>query len=152
MKIRLRFILALAATFVISADAQFVPDDIQAGAKGVTYSDPEFHSGTSRVVFQNSSSGVPRVWIGEISPATGAFVSVNGRDLLVDTAIATLGPTAQTNNGPEWGEDSAGVTVTQMTNVGHERDGADGCLIDDDEVFLSSCGGTFGHGAIALGG
>lgn len=95
----------------IPARSQFVPDDIQVGAAGVGYSDPEFHSGTSRVVFQNSSAGVPRVWIGEINPATGAFVSANGQDLLVDTAIATLGPTAQTNNGPEWGEDSAGVAV-----------------------------------------
>ena len=96
---------------VLPLKAQFVPDDIQVGATGVSYSDPEFHSGTSRVVFQNSSAGVPRVWIGEINPATGAFVSANGQDLLVDTAVATLGPTAQTNNGPEWGEDSGGVAV-----------------------------------------
>ena len=149
---RIALPIFLTAISLASVHAQFVPDDIQVGATGVSYGDPEFHSGTSRVVFQNSSAGVPRVWIGELNPTDGRFVSANGQDLLVDTGIATLGPTAQTNNGPERGEDSAGVTVTQMTNVGHERDGADGCLIDDDEVFLSSCGGTFGHGAIALGG
>ena len=105
------FLLTLTILASMPARAQFVPDDIQVGQTGVSYGDPEFHSGTSRVVFQNSSAGVPRVWIGEINPATGAFVSATGQDLLVDTAIATLGPTAQTNNGPEWGEDSAGVAV-----------------------------------------
>jgi catechol 2,3-dioxygenase-like lactoylglutathione lyase family enzyme len=130
-------------TFAITVIAPFTPDDVQVGAPGVNYSDPEFLSSANRMVFQTTSDGVQQVWISELNPTSGLLASPDGRDLLVDTNVATLGPTKQTNNGPEWGVDSAGaalfyskpdgggipqvfrasnltsgaVTVTQMTNV-----------------------------------
>ena len=55
--------------------------------------------------------GVQEVWIAELNPLTGLLVSATGKDLLVDTDVAAIGPQFDTTNGPEWGLDSEGAAV-----------------------------------------
>jgi hypothetical protein len=89
----------------------FVVDDVRVGATDVGYFDPEFLSEVNRMVFQTSANGVHQVWIAELNPLTGLLVSATGKDLLVDTNVATIGPNADTTNGPEWGLDREGAAV-----------------------------------------
>jgi hypothetical protein len=63
------------------------------------------------MVFQTSANGVQQVWIAELNPLTGLLVSATGKDLLVDTDVAAIGPQGDTTNGPEWGLDSEGAAV-----------------------------------------
>jgi catechol 2,3-dioxygenase-like lactoylglutathione lyase family enzyme len=83
----------------------FVVDDVRVGATDVGYFDPEFLSEVNRMVFQTSANGVQQVWIAELNPLTGLLVSATGKDLLVDTDVAAIGPQFDTTNGPEWGLD-----------------------------------------------
>jgi len=89
----------------------FRVDDVRVGHQSVNYIDPEFFSEGNRMVFQSTVNGVPSIWIAELDPVNGTLMSVTGKDVLVDSNVATLGPTAQTNNGPEWGLDANGEAV-----------------------------------------
>jgi acetyl esterase/lipase len=89
----------------------FVVDDVAVGATDAGYLDPEFLSEVDRMVFQTSANGVQQVWIAELNPLTGLLVSATGKDLLVDTDVAAIGPQFDTTNGPEWGLDSEGAAV-----------------------------------------
>jgi len=89
----------------------FVVDDVVVGTAGISYADPEFLSEVNRMVYQSGGSGVQEVWIAELNPLTGLLVSATGKDLLVDTNAATIGPQFDTTNGPEWGLDSEGAAV-----------------------------------------
>lgn len=95
----------LAAQVITS----FTIDDIRVGATNVGYIDPEFLPEYSRMVFQEA--GTRNVYVSLINPDTGTLLSADGKDLLVDTNIATLGATGLTFNGPEWGLDSAGPAI-----------------------------------------
>lgn len=81
---------------------KFTVDDVVVGTSGVIYVDPEFLSSVNRMVFQSYTNGIPCIWITELDPDDGLFRSQDGLDLLVDSNVATLGSTAQTNNGPEF--------------------------------------------------
>ncbi|MBN8457252.1 MAG: VOC family protein [Verrucomicrobia bacterium] len=89
----------------------FVVDDVAVGELGISYADPEFLSEVNRMVFQTGGTGVQEVWIAELNPLTGLLRSATGKDLLVDTNAAKIGPQFDTTNGPEWGLDSEGAAV-----------------------------------------
>jgi hypothetical protein len=99
---------------------RFPIDDIAVGDGAISYVDPEFISQYSRMVFQEG--GTRDVYVSRIDPLTGTLVSADGKDLRVDTQIATLGATGQTFNGPEWGLDSAGPAIF------YEKTGANGLV------------------------
>jgi hypothetical protein len=101
--------------------AQFVPDDIQVGSTNVDYIDPEFLSEHSRMVFQDAQAA-GNLYVALIDPLTGALVSADGKDLLLDTGIAALGNSGLTANGPEWGLDSSGPAVF------YEKTGSNGLV------------------------
>jgi hypothetical protein len=69
-------LLAGMLAFAAVATAQFVPDEVQVGAPGVSYGDPEFYSSGNRMVFQNSSNGVPPVWIAELFQQSQANLTI----------------------------------------------------------------------------
>lgn len=89
----------------------FVVDDVSVGTPGISYADPEFLSEVNRMVFQTGGSGVQEIWTADLNPLTGLLVSETGKDLLVDTGAAQIGPQFDTTNGPEWGLDSDGAAV-----------------------------------------
>jgi len=89
----------------------FAVDDVRVGAPAVGYFDPEFLSEIDRMVFQTVADGVQQVWVAELNPNTGLLVSADGKDLLVDTDVAMIGPQFDTTNGPEWGFDREGAAV-----------------------------------------
>jgi Ca2+-binding EF-hand superfamily protein/catechol 2,3-dioxygenase-like lactoylglutathione lyase family enzyme len=89
----------------------FVVDDVTVGEPGISYADPEILSEVNRMVFQTGGTGVQEVWIAELDPLTGLFRSATGKDLLVDTGAAKIGPQFDTTNGPEWGLDREGAAV-----------------------------------------
>jgi catechol 2,3-dioxygenase-like lactoylglutathione lyase family enzyme len=89
----------------------FVVDDVPVGTPGISYADPEYLSEVNRMVFQTGGTGVQEVWIAELNPLTGLLRSATGKDLLVDTGAAKIGPQFDTTNGPEWGLDSEGGAV-----------------------------------------
>jgi len=89
----------------------FVVDDVRVGATDIGYFDPEFLSEVNRMVYQTSANGVQQVWIADLNPLTGLTLSTTGKDVLVDTNVALIGPQFDTTNGPEWGLDSEGVAV-----------------------------------------
>lgn len=82
------------------------PDqDVRMGLDAFDYVDPEFSSATRQVVYQTRTLDI---WIGDIDPLTGLFVTESGRDLHVDSGVEPLATTMQ---GPEWGRCGAGVSV-----------------------------------------
>lgn len=87
----------------------FTIEDVPAGAPGRSHADPEFQSAVHRMVYQNAQDGVPRVFMADLDPLSGLPRAAS--EVLVDEGVATLGPTRQTNNGPEWGQDREGVAV-----------------------------------------
>jgi len=106
-----RMLIITLTLGAVQVNAQtFKVEDIIVGNPSIKYIDPEFFSNGSRMVFYNNTS-IPRVWIADLNPLDATLVSANGQDLLVDSIVATLGPNAQTNNGPEWGHDSLGEAV-----------------------------------------
>jgi hypothetical protein len=102
--------LAAVASRLTQPD-DFVVDDVLVGATDVGYFDPEFLSEVNRMVFQTSDHGVQQVWIAELNPLTGLLISATGKDVLVDTDVAAIGPQFDTTNGPEWGLDSEGAAI-----------------------------------------
>lgn len=66
---------------------EFIREDIRVGSVHVSYRVPEFLPGSNKVAFQNSAG---EIWIGEIDPKTGGFVSATGQDQQVDTRFSTF--------------------------------------------------------------
>lgn len=80
---------------------------------GVSYIDPEFLAGEALVTFQHRDE----VWVGELDPVTGLFVSNEGRNHFIDSGAARLGATY---NGPEFGLDANGWAVYYAKEDGGE--------------------------------
>ncbi len=97
------------------ASPEFVLEDIRIGTSTASYLAPEFLPGGSRVAFLD---GVNTLWLGELDPVTGLFVSGHGRDLSVDSGLASLASAA---DGPEWGFNSSGPALfyTKPGAFGH---------------------------------
>ena len=66
---------------------EFIREDIRVGAASVSYRVPEFLPGSNKVAFQNAAG---EIWIGDIDPKTGTFISATGQDQWVDTRISTF--------------------------------------------------------------
>lgn len=75
----------------------FVVDDVVVSNPAQALADPEFDPITQRFVWQDYGSR--EVWLGDIDPATGAFVPPNGKGTLVDTGAQRV---VEGRNGPEW--------------------------------------------------
>lgn len=80
-------------------------DAFRMSPDGVSYIDPEVLSEISSVTFQDQGRNV---WYAPLDRSAGGFASADGRDVLVDTLAS---PPAITNNGPEFGLDSAGWAI-----------------------------------------
>ncbi len=106
---KLIILLLFNSLSLISQDFQI--DDVSVGNTTLKYIDPEFQSSVNIMVFQSLINYKHSVWIANLDPNTGLFISNDGYDLQVDSAIASIGLNAQTNNGPEWGLDKNGVAV-----------------------------------------
>jgi hypothetical protein len=75
---------------------------VRIGASGVSYTDPEFYSYENLVTFADEDR---RAWLGALNPASGDFVSTDGRDTLVDDDLT---PLSVSFNAPEFGVDREG--------------------------------------------
>lgn len=80
------------------------------GVPNVDYADPEVHPTLPQLVFQSGGS----IWIGDVDPATGNFVTPSGQDVLVaDDAMNVIAA----RNGPEYGYDAGGYSIFYNGNT-----------------------------------
>lgn len=79
---------------------------------GFNYIDPEIFSEENKLAFQTGNGSV---WLADLDPITGSFVSANGLDLLIDTGASSL---IQSFNGPEFGFDTLGWAIFYTKNNG----------------------------------
>lgn len=86
-------------------------DDRVIGRTDVHYLDPEFIDvmGHHKVLFTREPYSTGPLWVADLDPVTGDFVSGHGLELVVDTGIAALYETLV--NGPEWCADRDGLAV-----------------------------------------
>jgi hypothetical protein len=80
--------------------------DIAVGTASVSYDDPEFLQSGRLAIFTDLDF---TLWVAEIDPHTGGFVSTDGRDMALDTEVAPF--TTSNLNGAEFGEDRDGWSV-----------------------------------------
>ena len=80
-------------------------DCIRLGVTGVDYFDPEILHSPPKLAF---SDGTRAIWLADLDPLTGTFLSADGKDLLVDVGQA---PLSITNNGPEFAVDRHGWSI-----------------------------------------
>lgn len=107
----------------IYSQSLFIPDAPFVGEINGSYIDPEFNDKIYRIVFQDYQN---RLWIGNIDPITGFFISPSGKDFFIDSNLPLVvadknRPTLKyATNGPEWTKDSIGhcVVYTRLDNNG----------------------------------
>jgi len=73
--------------------------------EGMSYIDPEIHDDAHKLAYQ---TGGGAVWLADLEPVTGTFVSGHGADLLLAQGAA---PLVLSFNGPEFGVDQNGWSV-----------------------------------------
>lgn len=78
---------------------------------GASYADLEILETENKLTFVEKGG---KVWVADLDPRTGRFVSNDGRDLLIATGTA---PLSITNNGPEFGLDKTGWSVVFSKQV-----------------------------------
>jgi pimeloyl-ACP methyl ester carboxylesterase len=81
------------------------PNALRISPEGGSYIDPELLSIDDKLAFQSSGG---TVYLSDIDPHTGAFVSASGKDLLIDTEAT---PLIHSFNGPEFGIDAKGWSL-----------------------------------------
>lgn len=81
------------------------PGAIRISPEGASYIDPEIHDDADKLAFQ-TNAGV--VWLSDLNPLTGEFVSADGKDLMIATGAE---PLINSFNGPEFGVDENGWAV-----------------------------------------
>jgi hypothetical protein len=69
-----------------------------------SYVDPEFLSSHDIAIYQTRD----QIWLANLDPTTGKFVSRDGKDIRLDSGAAAL---RETFNGPEFGVDKSGWWV-----------------------------------------
>ncbi|MBN1543717.1 T9SS type A sorting domain-containing protein [candidate division KSB1 bacterium] len=79
---------------------------------GASYIDPELFSAGNKLAFQTGSG---QVWLADIDPITGLFVSPSGQDVLIDQGAT---PLITSFNGPEFGVDASGWSIFYTKAVG----------------------------------
>jgi len=112
--------MALSAPSSLVAQ-QFQIDDRPIGRPDVHYLDPEFIDvhGQHKVLFTDSAYSAGKLWVADLDPVTGDFVSGHGTEHVLDTGIAPLYETLV--NGPEWGADRDGLAVFYTKYDGNGR-------------------------------
>ncbi len=85
--------------FLFGQNAQKISPD------GISYIDPEILSAENKLAFQ---MGNGQVWLSNLDPHTGHFISQTGLDLLIDSGAT---PLITSFNGPEFGVDSSGWCI-----------------------------------------
>ncbi len=79
---------------------------VRISPEGSSYADPEIlNNGENKVTFQDRAD---RIWLADLDPVTGDFVSATGEDILLGTDAGSL---LDTFNGPEFGRDMQGWSV-----------------------------------------
>ena len=100
---------AIGLAFAVVAAAQtgipFDSDPVRLSPVGQSYIDPEILNVGDRLTFQ---TGAGAIWVADLDPGTGLFVSPTGKDSLVDEGAY---PVAASWNGPEFGVDAEGWSV-----------------------------------------
>jgi para-nitrobenzyl esterase len=103
---------AFMAVFVLGTPSSWgrEPEAFDAGAvrlspPGAVYIDPEVLQVGAKLVFQ---TGGGEIWLADLDPDTGLFVSPDGKNELVDSGAY---PIAVTWSGPELGVDASGWSV-----------------------------------------
>ncbi len=81
------------------------PNALRISPEGASYIDPELLNMDDKMAFQSSGG---TVYLSDIDPHTGAFVSATGKDLLIDIGAT---PLIHSFNGPEFGIDSQGWSI-----------------------------------------
>lgn len=84
---------------------------VKMGSEG-SYTDPEFISGENYAAFVDENR---QIWLATLDPVTGAFISLDGKDIFVDDDIT---PLRISFNGPEFGVDSNGWALFYTKNIG----------------------------------
>lgn len=82
---------------------QQVPVHVQLGTAGSSYIDPEVHSATGKITWQDSDE---TIWMADLDALAGTLAP--GSETLLDTGAYRM---SVTFNGPEFGWDSAGWAV-----------------------------------------
>lgn len=92
-------------------DPNFTIDDIQIGDPNVHYLDPEFIDvgGWHKILFTTKVRDEGPLYVADLDPLTGKFLSKDGLDLLVETRVAPIFETLI--NGPEWAIDATGLAI-----------------------------------------
>jgi len=108
-------IVVLSGMFLMGQETWGPPpvddSDIQIGLSSQHYLDPEFIdvNGQYKAVFTEGVHVSGSMWVADMDPVTGDFVSGDGLDLELDTDIPPIYDTLI--NGPEWGVDAGGVAL-----------------------------------------
>lgn len=98
-------------TAALESDPGFSIDDIQIGDAAVHYLDPEFIDvlGRHKILFTTRVRDEGPLYVADLDPVTGRFVSSDGLDVLVDDRIAPIHETLI--NGPEWAVSAGGLSI-----------------------------------------
>jgi hypothetical protein len=84
---------------------------VKMGSEG-SYTDPEFLRDKNYAAFVDENR---QIWLAHLDPVTGAFISLDGKDIFVDDTIT---PLRISFNGPEFGVDSNGWALFYTKNIG----------------------------------
>ncbi len=103
-----RYLMTLA---LHPESSQTIPAEAM-GQPGVSYIDPEFFIPENLAAFISDRDSV---WLAALDPATGDFLSPDGKDILVDTEVT---PLIQSFNGPEFGLSQEGWQLYYTKDVG----------------------------------
>ncbi len=97
--------LQLIAPAAVGASTDFDAEPTRMSPADESYVDPEILQVGAKLVFQ---TGGGKIWLADLDPETGLFVSTDGKDQLIDTDAY---PIAVTWSGPEFGVDASGWSL-----------------------------------------
>lgn len=78
---------------------------VEIGMPGIGYIDPEFLPQENLIAY---TDGDRQAWLAQIDPSNGEFLSVDGRDILIDQDLT---PLSISFNGPEFGLSTEGWSL-----------------------------------------
>jgi pimeloyl-ACP methyl ester carboxylesterase len=100
----------MATTTVLLPTVQNL-NAVKIGNSPLGYYDPEFYSDLNLITYADANMDA---WLGSLDPQTGGFVSLSGRDLLIDEDLT---PLRISFNAPEFGVDSEGWALYYTKEV-----------------------------------
>ena len=106
-----QYLLTLEAPMTSAAPLPTTVNAVQMGSSPLGYIDPEFYSALNLVTFADADMNA---WLAALDPQTGNFVSVDGRDIFLDSDLT---PLRISFNAPEFGVDKNGWALFYTKDV-----------------------------------